>query len=468
MNLVDQFVQNWKQRFPGVAMNNCRLVLAVSGGVDSVVLADLLQRTGVDFIIAHCNFQLRGEESERDETFVRSLGEKYSKEVLVQRFDTKVYAQEEKLSIQEAARVLRYDWFRELSQKSKIKSQKSELPTPNSQLPTFIATAHHANDNIETVLMHFFRGTGISGLHGILPLQANIMRPLLFARREEIAAYAAAEQLTWVEDSSNASEKYTRNFFRLQLLPAVKTVFPQVEENLLHNIDRFTETELLYKQAVDMQLKKLLEQKGNEVHIPILKLLKTLAAHTLLWEILQPYAFSAAQTAEVMKLVQHGENSSYVASASHRAIKNRNWLIIAPLPTEAAQHIVIEATDHTIIFRDGVLQIKVEPISDIRHPTSDIRDQRSEIALLDADKVKFPLLLRPWKQGDYFYPLGMDKKKKLSKFLIGQKLSATRKEKIWVLEMDQKIVWVTGIRIDNRFKITANTRTLLQISVEPA
>jgi tRNA(Ile)-lysidine synthase len=457
MNLPDQFVQYWKQRFTGLAMNRCRLVLAVSGGIDSVVLADLLHQAGVDFVIAHCNFQLRGEESTRDEVFVKALGEKYNKAVLIKHFDTQVYAQQEKLSIQEAARVLRYNWFRE------VKSQESELSTFNSQLPTFIATAHHANDNIETVLMHFFRGTGISGLHGILPLQADLMRPLLFAKREEIVAYAAAQQLAWVEDSSNASEKYTRNFFRLQLLPAVKTVFPQVEDNLLHNIERFGETELLYRQAVAMQLKKLVTAKEKELHIPVLKLLKTPAAHTLLWEILQPCAFSAAQVTEVMKLAQHGENSSYVASATHRAIKNRNWLIIAPLPTAEAQHIVIEAKDTTIVFREGILRFKTSKSQIV---TSQI--STSDMAFLDAGKIQYPLLLRPWKQGDYFYPLGMDKKKKVSKFLIAQKLSATRKEKVWVLEMDQKIIWVAGIRIDNRFKITAATQTCLQISLEPA
>jgi tRNA(Ile)-lysidine synthase len=462
MNLADQFVQNWKQRFPGLAMNRCRLVLAVSGGIDSVVLVDLLHKAGVDFVIAHCNFQLRGEESTRDEVFVKALGEKYNKAVLIKHFDTQVYAQQEKLSIQEAARVLRYDWFREVkSQKLTIKNEEAE--PANAQLPVFIATAHHANDNIETLLMNFFRGTGISGLHGILPLQGDLIRPLLFAKREEIVAYAAAQQLAWVEDSSNASEKYTRNFFRLQLLPAVKTVFPQVEDNLLHNIERFGETELLYRQAVAMQLKKLVTAKEKELHIPVLKLLKTPAAHTLLWEILQPCAFSAAQVAEVMKLAQHGENSSYVASATHRAIKNRNWLIIAPLPTTEAQHIVVEAKDTTIVFRDGVLRLKAAA-----HQLSDISHHTSDMALLDAGKIKFPLLLRPWKQGDYFYPLGMDKKKKVSKFLIAQKLSATRKEKVWVLEMDQKIIWIAGIRIDNRFKITAATQSCLQISLEPA
>ena len=468
MNLLQQFKENWQQQYPGLPMSSGRPVLAVSGGIDSVVLTDLLHKSGVNFIIAHCNFQLRGEESNRDQAFVEALGKKYNQEVLVKHFNTAEFAQQEKCSIQEAARTLRYTWFNELA------SHTKNLSSVIGHLSSPIITAHHANDNIETLLMNFFRGTGISGLHGILPQQGNLIRPLLFAKREQIAAYAATEQLTWVEDASNASEKYTRNFFRLQLIPAIKNVFPQVEDNLLHNIDRFKESELLYKQAVDAQLKKLVEPKGNELHIPILKLLKTPAAHTLLWEIVQPLNFSAAQTAEIMKLLQHGQNSSYIASTTHRAIKNRNWLILAPLPTEQAQHIIIEATDKKVIFKEGTLHLS--QISDqrsanqqIENPTSAICKSANEgIALLDAAKLQFPLLLRPWKQGDYFYPLGMAKKKKVSKFLIAQKLSATRKEKVWVLEMDKKIVWITGIRIDDRFKITANTSSMLKISLEPA
>ncbi|RXK87159.1 tRNA lysidine(34) synthetase TilS [Filimonas effusa] len=450
-----RFTQYWQQHFPGIPMQHCRLVVAVSGGIDSVVLTHLLYRLNVDFVMVHCNFQLRGAESERDEAFVRALEQQYNRPVLVKRFDTAGYASAQKVAIQEAARTLRYSWFYEV-----LAAMEAEDNTISSK-PHLLVTAHHANDNIETLLMNFFRGTGITGLHGILPKQKQLIRPLLFAKREEIAAYAAEHVLSWVEDASNASDKYTRNFFRLQLLPAIKNVFPQVEENLLHNIDRFTDIEILYRQSVSLSLGKLVEDKGTEKHIPILKLLKTPAAHTLLWEVLQPLQFSAAQVAEVMKLAGHGENSSYVASVAYRVIKNRNWLIIAPLPpAEApheAQHIVIEENDKRVAFRDGKLMLRNIPginLDVTTHPGT---------ALLNADKLSFPLLLRPWKQGDYFYPLGMDKKKKLSKFLIDQKVTATQKEKVWVLEMDQKIVWVVGIRIDNRFKITPSTASVLEV-----
>jgi len=240
-----------------------RLLLAVSGGVDSIALCELCKQAGFDFVIAHCNFQLRGAESDSDETFVKSLGVKYGVEVLVKKFDTSTYVSTSKKGIQEAARDLRYEWFNELL---------GQLSTVNRQL--FLVTAHHANDNIETILMNFFKGTGINGLHGILPKQGKIIRPLLFAKKEELKAFAEANKLQFVEDASNATDKYTRNYFRNQLIPDLQKVFPAVEDNLMGNIQRFREMQVLYNQSVDFHKSKLLEQKGAEIHIPVLKLLK--------------------------------------------------------------------------------------------------------------------------------------------------------------------------------------------------
>ncbi len=444
--LLERFQQNWKEQFIHLSPSNCTLIIAVSGGVDSIVLTDLIARSGFDFAIAHCNFKLRGAESERDEAFVKSLGKKYSKEVFVKYFDTTEYAAANKLSIQEAARNLRYSWFQQLI---------TAIHKP--QTTNFLVTAHHANDNIETLLINFFRGTGISGLHGILPKQNNIIRPLLFAKREEIEVYAKQNNLTWVEDSSNASDKYTRNLFRLQIIPAIKEVYPNVEDNLLHNIERFKETEILYQQSIELHKKKLIEQKGNEIHIPILKLQKSAPLHSIVWEIIKGFAFTAPQVDEVKKLLI-ADNGSYIASPSHRIIKNRNWFIVAPLQTETAQNILIENHDRKIVFENGILALELLSTTNCKPQTT------NSVASLDADEIKFPLLLRKWKQGDYFYPLGMQKKKKLGKFFIDQKLSKTDKEKVWVLEMDKKIIWVIGYRIDDRFKITNGTKNVLQVS----
>ncbi len=434
--------------------NDCQLLLAVSGGVDSVVLCDLLFKMNFNFAIAHCNFQLRGADSERDEVFVNTLGHKYGKQVFVKRFDTAGFASKNRMGIEEAARDLRYAWFRALIKKS----DQIQVVTNTEHLNDFryLLTAHHANDNIETLLMNFFRGTGISGLHGILPIQGHIIRPLLFAFREEIQQYAKENNLQWVEDVSNESEKYTRNFFRLQLIPAIKKVFPNVEDNLVQNIDRFGEAEVLYQQAISIHIKKLVEQKGNELHIPVLKLQKAQPLHSIIWEIIKPFGFTSAQVTEVKKLLNAG-NGSFVQSASHRIIKNRNWLIVAPNATETAFHIVIEKEDQEIFFEAGKLQI------DQLKPDHIKLDGGANIAMLDAAQIQFPLLLRKWKTGDYFYPLGMQKKKKLSRFLIDLKLSKTEKEKLWVLEMNKKIIWVIGYRIDNRFKVIPSTRNVLKL-----
>ena len=306
--------------------------------------------------------------------------------------------------------------------------------------------------------MHFFRGTGIHGLTGI-PAQdkeRKIIRPLLFAKREDILAYAKENNLKWVEDSSNASEKYTRNFFRLNVIHAIKEVFPNTEDNLINNLERFKETAQLYDETIALYKKKLIEQHGNEFHIPVLKLQKTNALNTFLWEIIKDFDFNATQVNEVKKLLDAG-NGSFVNSSSHRIIKNRNWLIIAPLQTETAQHILLEQKDKKVAFQNAILTVQKLETGNRKPETG------NSIALLNADEIKFPLLLRKWKQGDYFYPLGMKGKKKLSRFFIDQKLSLTEKEKVWVIESDKKILWVIGYRIDDRFKLSEKTKNILRL-----
>jgi tRNA(Ile)-lysidine synthase len=439
-----------------LSVANSHILLAVSGGIDSVVMVDLFAKAGFNFTIAHCNFQLRGEESDRDEAFVRQLGVRYSKEVLVKHFDTKTYAADNKLSIQVAARELRYGWFKELVDRPQ--TTDDGLPSTVDRRPwtAFVATAHHADDNIETLLMHFFRGCGIGGLHGILPKQGHIIRPLLFAKRTEIVAYAAEQGLTWVEDSSNATDKYSRNYIRHQVMPLMQTIYPKVDDNLLGNIERFKEVEMVYNQTMNSIKTKLLEVKGNETHVPILKLKKQQPLRSIVYEIVKDFGFEATQVDEVVKLLD-ASNGSFMASATHRLIINRNWLIIAPKQADEATNVLIEAGTNEVVFSAGKLVLK----------QSTVNGQQSTdkaIATIDADSITYPLLLRPYKTGDYFYPLGMTKKKKLSKFFIDQKLSKTQKENIWVIESDKRIVWVVGYRIDNRFKLTPTTKEVVTIS----
>jgi tRNA(Ile)-lysidine synthase len=445
------------------------LLLAVSGGVDSVVLCELCFHAGYQFVIAHCNFQLRGAESERDESFVRELAAKYSKPVLVKRFDTNAYAQEHAISIQVAARELRYGWFFSILDKKnagsatipglQLTSAHSPLTTHHSLFPTHVLTAHHRNDNIETMLMNFFKGTGIAGLRGILPKQGQLIRPLLFAGKEQIVQFAADNALQWVEDSSNKLDKYARNYLRHQLIPLVKNIYSEAENNLAKNLERFRDIETLYHQQIALQKKKLLEIKGNEIHIPVMKLQQTPAVKTIVYEIIKEYGFSPQQAEEVIALLQ-SETGRYVQSASHRVIKNRQWLIITPVQTIAATHILIEAGDKEIVFEAGTLQWQLLDIASVALPAS------PHIATLDAAAIAFPLILRKWKTGDYFYPLGMKKKKKLARFFIDQKFSKTDKEKIWVIESDQKIIWVLGCRIDDRMKLTPQTKKAWQCTLK--
>jgi tRNA(Ile)-lysidine synthase len=464
MSLIKEFIKNIEQQ--NLFQKNDYLLLAVSGGADSVALCELCFQAGFHFEIAHCNFQLRGEESERDEKFVRQLGEKYWTKVYVKKFDTIKYGEENKISIQLAARELRYQWFLKLCYEkafgpNEITNKAGWHATIDPTKPkVFLLTAHHANDNIETILMNFFKGTGIKGLQGILPKQNQIVRPLLFAKREEILSFIKENNLEFVEDSSNNSDKYTRNYFRHQLIPSVQKVFQQVEENLLNNIERFSGIETLYEQSVSLHKKKLLEQKGNEIHIPVLKLLKTKPLKTILYEIIKDFSFTARQTDEALHLLK-SESGKFISSSTHKILKNRNWLIIAPVNNLASNHILISEPDTEIDFELGKLKLKKLMNWQVKFPDS------KNIALLDLKDIKFPLLLRKWKQGDYFYPLGMPGKKKLSKFFIDQKLSLTEKEKIWVIERDKKILWIIGHRIDDRFKITDKTKEVFQISFFP-
>ncbi len=427
-----------------------KLLLAVSGGIDSVVLCELCHQAGYDFVIAHCNFQLREEESERDEAFVKQLGDKYGVQVFVKKFDTHAIAALEKKSIETTARDLRYEWFYEIINNEAHKSIK------------YILTAHHADDNIETVTMNFFRGTGIAGIRGILPKQGKIIRPLLFALRKNIEDFADKNQLAFVTDSTNLESDYTRNFFRNKILPQIGEVYPEALQNVMHNIDRFKETEHLYKQAIEQHKKKLVEKKGEELHIPVLKLLKTEPLQTVLYEIIKEFGFSSHQVTDAVALLK-SETGKYIQSSTHRIIKNRNWLIITSNDTAVAENILIEAGDDKIIFDGGEMKVKRVTASEYKIKQSIL------LAQLDINDIEFPLLLRKWKQGDYFYPLGMNKKqpagrqgkKKLSRFFIDQKLSLPQKENTWVVEMNKKIIWVVGMRIDNRFKITAQTQQVL-------
>ncbi|MCX6316237.1 MAG: tRNA lysidine(34) synthetase TilS [Bacteroidetes bacterium] len=451
MDLLQRFIANNKKQ--GLFAQQDRLVVAVSGGVDSVVLCELCHLAGLDFAMAHCNFQLRGEESQRDETFVRGLEKRYQRTVWVKQFDTEAYATANKLSIQEAARELRYQWFGELVHSTDLHTAFRHQQQGGG---LHLLTAHHAGDNNETLLMHFFRGTGLHGLTGIPAANGYVKRPLLGFTREEIREFANEQALSWVEDSTNAASDYTRNYFRNELLPAISKVYPGVHQNLQDNIHRFSETEKLYRMLVQGLLKKICVQKGNEMHVPVKALLKY-DNRALIYELISPYGFHEKQVEEVLKLAG-SESGKYILAPGNewRIIKHRLWFIISPVLPSASEAIIIEKDTNEVIFAGGALQLK-----EITDTTSISKDPHT--ALLDARHIEYPLLLRRWKTGDYFYPLGMRKKKKIGRFLIDLKLSKTEKENTWVIESKGRIIWVVGQRIDDRCKITDNTEQSVSI-----
>lgn len=440
LNRFKEYIAKEKLYTPGD-----RVLLAVSGGVDSVAMAHLYKQAGIDCGIAHCNFQLREEESTRDETFVTALANELGLPLYTIRFDTEAYASEKRVSIQVAARELRYAWLEE---------------TRQQQGYTFLATAHHMQDNVETVLMNFSKGTGIAGLHGILPKQQYLIRPLLFAQKSDILALAASNGWGYVEDSSNLTVKYTRNFFRHKVIPVIQETYPAVVPQMAASIDRFREAELLYNESVQRHKKRLLFQIKDSYRVPILKLQKAVPLQTLAWEIFKDFGCSAAQLSQVIDLLE-SEPGKLVETATHRIIRDRVWLLITPLEVQEAPIIVIEKETGVVPVKGGTLKLRIRNSEGASIPTSPL------MACLDLDTIQFPLLMRRWKQGDYFYPLGMRKKKKLSRFFIDQKLSLIQKENIWVLESARRVVWIIGMRIDDRCKISPNTSNMLVMEWQP-
>lgn len=443
MDLLKQFVHNWQKQFS--ISTNETVLLAVSGGADSMVMAYLFHKANMPFAIAHCNFQLRGIEADGDEELVKTWAAANKVPFHNIRFNTQQFAEEEKLSIQEAARKLRYEWLEEIRKTNGFAA---------------IATAHHANDNAETLLINFFKGTGISGLHGILEKNGHVIRPLLFASRKDIETFAEANNIAYRNDSSNSSDKYLRNAVRNNILPVIANHFPSIISNLGDNIERFKQVEIVYKNAIKKQLDKLTEQRGADIYIPVLKFKKLQTKETVGYELFSSFGFSPLQVQHILELLD-APSGKYIESELYKIIKDRNFLIITKKDTHSTDTILIDNYPATIQTPEGkfVLSFSVDNV----YPEDD------NSAFIDLDKVQFPLLLRKWKTADYFYPLGMGmKKKKLARFFIDKKLPLHLKEKVWVLESQKKIIWVAGMRLDERFKITPSTKNILKLEITPA
>ncbi len=435
-----RFKEHLSQRFPFI--KGKRILLAISGGMDSVVLGDLCQNSELDFALAHCNFSLREKESDEDEIFVRNLGEKWGKTVFVKKFDTQKIAAEIKCSIQVTARELRYEWFEMLAEQSNF---------------DYIFTAHQTDDNLETFLINTLRGTGLEGLTGIPEINGKILRPLLPFSRKEIEFYAKLHKISWREDSSNASSKYLRNKMRHQVIPILKKENPDLLESFKKTQDHLQDSSDLLIEYQSVLLREIVEEKGEVLEFNIQKIQEKLNPKAVLYYLLKDFGFTAWEDIHTLLTSQTGK---IIFSPSHRLLKNRGMLVLSKNSSEESENkeVVIQEFNSEIHFELGQLLFE----SAQKYQKSG-KDQ----IYVDKNSINFPLKLRKWKESDYFYPFGMDGKKKLSNYLKDEKFSLFDKEKIWVLTSEEKIVWIVGQRADERFRINSENSNILRILFLP-
>ncbi|MET1057001.1 MAG: tRNA lysidine(34) synthetase TilS [Pedobacter sp.] len=415
-----------------------KILLAVSGGKDSVLMVHYFKEAGFKFGIAHCNFGLRGGESQRDEHFVRTLAAVMDVPLYVTHFETKTYAADHKISTQMAARDLRYSWFEELR---------------SNEQYDFIAVAHHQDDAIETVLLNLVRGTGIAGLHGILPKRDYLVRPLLFLSRKEIDELISSNSIEYVEDSSNLTSNYARNKLRLDVIPKLKEINPNLEETFARNIVRFADTEIVLQQRIAQLTAEICEKRINGVYLLIEKVVALRPQRLLLSELLKPYGFTEMVAEELLASLDKQSGTSFY-SPSHRITIDRTELIITNTIEEHDRHHMIHRADKTLQLDRQMIEITyAEEVS---------FESNLHKAFIDVEKLIFPLILRNWQEGDRFMPLGMKNFKNLSDFFIDQKVPLPEKENIPILiNGNGEIVWVMGLRQDNRYKVTSTTKKVV-------
>lgn len=421
-----------------------KVLLTVSGGMDSVVMLDLFHQAGFNFGIAHVNFKLRGEESDADQQFVEGLAKKYNCPLYVTSFNTKEFAKQNKLSTQMAARELRYQFFEEIRQEHNYE---------------FIATAHHIDDQVETLFINLLRGTGISGLRGILPKQNVLIRPLLFAKREEIEKYRVKKNLTYREDSSNASDNYLRNKIRHKLMPVLEDLDANYLDLLNANMKRFGESEQIYKQHIELVRGELQSEKSGRIYISIDKLKAYSPIVTYLFELLKPFGFLFSQSEDIVQTLDH-ESGKHFFSETHELLKDRRYLIIRD--RQAAQMKPKLEISESIESIESPISLRFKKLSLMDYF---VMPTHNNIGALDYAKLKFPLTIRKWEEGDVFCPLGSKFKKKLSNFFIDRKFNLFEKEDAFLLCSGDDIVWIIGHQLDDRYKITDKTKEIYWVEL---
>ena len=419
------------------------ILLAVSGGIDSMVMADLFVKTGGNIAIAHCNFSLRGRDSDLDEELVMKFSAANNIRIFTKRFNTLKYASQNHISVQMAARDLRYGWFEELRKEGGFDR---------------IAVAHNLNDNIETLLINLTRGTGITGLAGMKPLSNNIIRPLLFATRSRIADYANTFDVPFREDKSNAETKYIRNRIRHKILPLLMEINPSVEATLNETALRMAGADEIVNLYTDQLRKKLISKKKSYLSVNLSDLNHWLHNQTVIFELFRPYGITGSQVRDLIDVIE-GDTGTRIITDNFRIIRNREELLI----TGHAQKKVLSFRVNEISDFHSISSVESAKIIDISEGFSISRDPMT--GCFDSENIKWPVIIRKWKPGDFFYPLGMDHRKKISDYLTDIRCPLPERESALVMESAGRVFWLAGRRIDNRFRITATTKRALVIKV---
>jgi len=435
--MQDRFVDFIKKN--ALFTENDRILLGVSGGIDSMTMLHLFQKSGFRFAIAHCNFSLRGEESDGDQQLVEHTCEEFGIKLHCEQFETEQFASEHKLSIQVAARELRFNWFNELC---------------NEFGYTKIAIAHNRDDIAETVILNLTRGTGLKGLTGIKPINGKVIRPLLFAGRDEIVRYATLNSISFREDSSNSSTKYARNRIRHNVISELEKINPSVKKSITETAFHLQEAWSIVENYLLKLKEALVIEKNEALYISIKALKGEPYCNLFLIEELVPLGFSHEIVDSIIESLYHQPGKIFYSS-THQLLRDRDYLIISERKENESVFIKIESDCKVIDFPVKLRFRIVEDNTSFKIPKD------SKIAVLDCNKLKFPLTLRTWQPGDRFVPFGMDNYKKVSDFLIDQKVSLLDKDNVYVLVSGNDIIWVVGYRIDNRYKIIKDSKKYL-------
>ncbi len=434
-----RFAQHWKRE--GFDSGQKPFLLALSGGVDSMVLAHLLLAAGIPFGAAHCNFGLRGAASDGDEAFAGAWCRTRDIDFYSKKLDVSAAGG----STQTAARALRYEWFEDLRQERGYGA---------------VLTAHHADDVAETMLINLARGTGLAGLHGIPAKRGHILRPLLFATRGDIRSYAHAAGIAWREDASNATTAYLRNAIRHEVMPGLEAALPRASMRMAETAARIAEVEIFYQKAVRKALSRMVDRRGKDWYLPVRLWQKVPGAATLAWEWFTPFGFSAGQVDDILSLLRSGSGRG-VAATGYRVVRHRDFLVMSAASETEADLIEVHEVPAQVDTAEG--QFRFSWVEAGVPVASD-----ANIAMIDAAEVSLPLVLRTRREGDYFHPLGMGgKKKKLKRFLIDQKVPVHEKERVRILECGKKILWITGYRLDERCRVTPRTGKILKVVFTP-